>query len=398
MKMKVKIKKISFIELGVYCSFLFLPFTLFFNNIIFNEFKIAGIGIMNLFLYLFLLIVFIDSIINRNLYYNRQHIYIFYCLFFVIHILKFLQNDNDLNTFLNYFKKNQYYYVLPMVLLALSNKKINFEKLSGIIVNPSIIICIISIVMFLTNNYYGLADDKVLLTYKIVGTSFVRMLSIFVSPLTAGAYFAIVIAIIYYTYNFNNWYYRLLGLLNLLCMVLTFSKTAIIALVMMFICKYMFDNKGVLNKFSKISIVIISVILAIIFMSDKGIYFWNVNELFHNIRLSKWRSSSKLITSHIFLGNKFDIFLNMTGRLETILSDNSFLLASAIFGVVFWLIILIYEIIHFYKKDKELRQVLFPIIIMALIFLNLYDFIQLFPANFLMIALYEIVKNKYKNK
>lgn len=391
--MKIKIKKIGFVELGIYCTFLLLPFTLFLNKIVFKDFRIAGIGIMNLMLYVFLCIVFIDSVINKKTYYNRNGIYLFYILFVVLHILKMLQPFNNFNTLYNFINKNQYYYILPLCLLMLNNKKIDFLLLVKIIIYSSLIVSIISIPMFLTSNYYGLASKVELTYYKILGTSFTRMLSIFGSPLTAGTYFAIVFTIIYYVFKFNSLFYILTGGLNLLCMFLTFSKTAIIALMLMFACKYMSENKNVLKKLLKIIALIMSLIIIIIFMTNKGIYFWNTNELFHNVRLTKWYSSLNMIKQHIILGNRFDILLNTKGSFETILSDNSFLFAIAIFGLLFWIIILIYVSIYLLKKDKEFKQRLMPIIIMSIIFLFLYDFVQLFPANILLIALYKIVEN-----
>ncbi|GEM_PF-1932609 len=391
--MKIKIKKIGFVELGIYCTFLLLPFTLFLNKIVFKDFRIAGIGIVNLMLYVFLCIVFIDSVINKKTYYNRNGIYLFYILFVVLHILKMLQPFNNFNTLYNFINKNQYYYILPLCLLMLNNKKIDFLLLVKIIIYSSLIVSIISIPMFLTSNYYGLASKVELTYYKILGTSFTRMLSIFGSPLTAGTYFAIVFTIIYYVFKFNSLFYILTGGLNLLCMFLTFSKTAIIALMLMFACKYMSENKNVLKKLLKIIALIMSLIIIIIFMTNKGIYFWNTNELFHNVRLTKWYSSLNMIKQHIILGNRFDILLNTKGSFETILSDNSFLFAIAIFGLLFWIIILIYVSIYLLKKDKEFKQRLMPIIIMSIIFLFLYDFVQLFPANILLIALYKIVEN-----
>lgn len=391
--MKIKIKKIGFVELGIYCTFLLLPFTLFLNKMVFKDFRIAGIGIVNLMLYVFLCIVFIDSVINKKTYYNRNGIYLFYILFVVLHILKMLQPFNNFNTLYNFINKNQYYYILPLCLLMLNNKKIDFLLLVKIIIYSSLIVSIISIPMFLTSNYYGLASKVELTYYKILGTSFTRMLSIFGSPLTAGTYFAIVFTIIYYVFKFNSLFYILTGGLNLLCMFLTFSKTAIIALMLMFACKYMSENKNVLKKLLKIIALIMSLIIIIIFMTNKGIYFWNANELFHNVRLTKWYSSLNMIKQHIILGNRFDILLNTKGSFETILSDNSFLFAIAIFGLLFWIIILIYVSIYLLKKDKEFKQRLMPIIIMSIIFLFLYDFVQLFPANILLIALYKIVEN-----
>lgn len=391
--MKIKIKKIGFVELGIYCTFLLLPFTLFLNKMVFKDFRIAGIGIVNLMLYVFLCIVFIDSVINKKTYYNRNGIYLFYILFVVLHILKMLQPFNNFNTLYNFINKNQYYYILPLCLLMLNNKKIDFLLLVKIIIYSSLIVSIISIPMFLTSNYYGLASKVELTYYKILGTSFTRMLSIFGSPLTAGTYFAIVFTIIYYVFKFNSLFYILTGGLNLLCMFLTFSKTAIIALMLMFACKYMSENKNVLKKLLKIIALIMSLIIIIIFMTNKGIYFWNTNELFHNVRLTKWYSSLNMIKQHIILGNRFDILLNTKGSFETILSDNSFLFAIAIFGLLFWIIILIYVSIYLLKKDKEFKQRLMPIIIMSIIFLFLYDFVQLFPANILLIALYKIVEN-----
>lgn len=391
--MKIKIKKIGFVELGIYCTFLLLPFTLFLNKIVFKDFRIAGIGIVNLMLYVFLCIVFLDSVINKKTYYNRNGIYLFYILFVVLHILKMLQPFNNFNTLYNFINKNQYYYILPLCLLMLNNKKIDFLLLVKIIIYSSLIVSIISIPMFLTSNYYGLASKVELTYYKILGTSFTRMLSIFGSPLTAGTYFAIVFTIIYYVFKFNSLFYILTGGLNLLCMFLTFSKTAIIALILMFACKYMSENKNVLKKLLKIIALIMSLIIIIIFMTNKGIYFWNANELFHNVRLTKWYSSLNMIKQHIILGNRFDILLNTKGSFETILSDNSFLFAIAIFGLLFWIIILIYVSIYLLKKDKEFKQRLMPIIIMSIIFLFLYDFVQLFPANILLIALYKIVEN-----
>ena len=391
--MKIKIKKIGFVELGIYCTFLLLPFTLFLNKIVFKDFRIAGIGIVNLMLYVFLCIVFLDSVINKKTYYNRNGIYLFYILFVVLDILKMLQPFNNFNTLYNFINKNEYYYILPLCLLMLNNKKIDFLLLVKIIIYSSLIVSIISIPMFLTSNYYGLASKVELTYYKILGTSFTRMLSIFGSPLTAGTYFAIVFTIIYYVFKFNSLFYILTGGLNLLCMFLTFSKTAIIALMLMFACKYMSENKNVLKKLLKIIALIMSLIIIIIFMTNKGIYFWNTNELFHNVRLTKWYSSLNMIKQHIILGNRFDILLNTKGSFETILSDNSFLFAIAIFGLLFWIIILIYVSIYLLKKDKEFKQRLMPIIIMSIIFLFLYDFVQLFPANILLIALYKIVEN-----
>lgn len=397
MSFKIRINKHGMIEELVYLIFWLLPFILPINTLIFDNKRILGIGVLNLFFDICLLFVFLDSLLNYNKYKNVRHIYFFMVAFFILHVFKFLNSTKGFFNFLEWFPMNQYYYLIPLVMIMLKNKKLNIKKIANELILTSCIICPISIFLFLSNNYFDMVTEINMIAYTIVGTPFTRMFSVFGSPLTAGTYFALIMIILIYSYDSKRVGFKIIFFMNLLCLILTFSRAAFIAFIAVSVYMFLFEGRIKFeNRILKILIVFILVILGVIFISNTGVYFWDAKDIFHNIRLQKWAAGLIKIKEILMLGDDFKIHISTFGSQETTLSDNSFLLAIGHFGIIFWMIIFVCEFNRLLQKPKNEIKMIMPVIIFGGIIMFLYDFIQMFPGNYILLFLYIFLDNKYE--
>lgn len=369
--------------------FFLLPFTLVINTMVFKNTRIAGIGILNLFYDLILVLATFDCIISKKKYKHAHSVLFFYICFAVLHIFKIIWADGSLKNFVKWLPNRQYYYLLPLVYLMLSNTKINYRKVARILIYSSIMICPVSLYMFLTTNYFGLATEYNLMQYAIVGTSFVRMFSVFGSPLVAGPYFALILMIIIYEMDTKKWYVKALLALNGGCMIFTFSRTSFISFFAVLFYKYISGkDRSTAKKILEITGGVFLVAAIISTSSSCGVYFWNKRDIIHNIRLEKWCAGWQLIRKNWLLGYNFKARVSLFDTWESTLSDNSFLLVLSDFGMIFFFVIFLYILVRTVKTPKKYLLWEAPAIIAGVIFLLLCDFLQVFPGNYILIFFY----------
>ena len=396
--------KVNFVEKIIYILFFFLPFSYLISKTIFKELDILNISLISFIFDIIILIVAVDSLVNRSKYHNISHIWIYYIIFLILNIFKILNQSNGFQGFMESLPVRIYYFLIPLIYIMLKNEKLDLNKISTNLIRSTIIICPLSIYMFLTSNYFGMVDEQLMLVYKIVGTSFSRMFSIFGSPLVAGTFFSIIVILIIYENKYKEFEGKILLLLNFICLILTFSRTAFIVLIIVATLKcFNDDNIKIKNKIiCGISIILLA-ILIIVFSYYKGIYFWNTKDIFHNVRFDKWVSTFSVIKNNILFGSEFILHITSLNTIETTLSDNSFLLFIGYYGIILNVILAILCINQFVKKDKYIKKTMGPIIICVMLFCLFYDFVQLFPSNYLLIFLYIYTEqlislDKEKNK
>lgn len=391
--MDIKVYRYGLMETLVYTMFFLLPFTLVINTMIFKSARVAGIGILNLFYDLILVLAIIDCIISKKKYKNVHSVLFFYICFAVVHIFKIIWADGSLENFVRWLPNRQYYYLLPLVYLMLSNTKINYRKVARILIYSSIMICPVSLYMFLTTNYFGLATEYNLVQYAIVGTPFVRMFSVFGSPLVAGPYFALILMIIVYEMDIKKCYVKALLALNGVCMIFTFSRTSFISFFVVLFYKYISGkDRSTAKKILKITGGVLLAAVIISLSSSYGAYFWNKRDIIHNIRLEKWYAGWQLIRKNWLLGYNFETRISLFDTWESTLSDNSFLLVLSDFGMIFSFTIFLFILVRTVKTPKTYFLWEAPAIIAGIIFLLLCDFLQVFPGNYILIFFFIYLK------
>lgn len=394
--------KESFVEKLVYMLFFFLPFSYLISKTIFNGIDILDISLISLIYNIIIIIIAVDSLVNRKKYHNISYIWIYYIIFLILNIFKILNQSNEFKGFMQSLSVRIYYFLIPLIYIMLKNEKLNLNKISTNLIKSTIIICPLSVYMFLTSNYFGMVNEELMLVYKIVGTSFSRMFSIFGSPLVAGTFFSIIILLIIYEKKYKKWGEKILLVLNLICLILTFSRTAFIVLIAVIVFKCFCDNNMKMkNKIIFGICILLLAFLIIVFSYNNGIYFWNTEDIFHNIRFDKWISSFSVIQENILFGSEFMVHISSLNTLETTLSDNSFLLFLGYYGIILTVILISLCINQFINKEKYIRKAMIPIIICIIMFCLFYDFVQLFPSNYLLIFLYiyveQIIKAEKEN-
>lgn len=394
MRMSIIIKKKRLMEFMIEISFMLLPFTLFLNTFLFNGVKLMGMGVINIFIDITFLLALIDSNLRKKNYKDNFHIFYFFILLLIVTLIKVsISNSN----FSAWFIAKQYYFLVPLVYISLCNKRIDIQKIIRVLCLETVIICPLSIYMFLTKNYFGSVMNEDLLKYDIVGTPFARMFSIFGSPLVAGPFFSLISMILIMQLKDKKIGTKVLLALNCICLVLTFSRAALIALIVFCFVKFVSEKE--MSSFKKtIStlMLVIIVIGTIIITSDKGAYFWK-GDIFDNVRIGKWLSNISGIFKHWFLGYDFALQISSTGTWESTLSDNSILIALADFGILFWGIISLLELVRYCKKNEYDKRYFRPLILAIFVMMILYDFVQVFPCNYIAILIYVYMKRNICN-
>lgn len=252
--------------------------------------------------------------------------------------------------------------------------------------------------MFLTLNYFGTVANRDFLAYQVLGTPFCRMFSFFGSPLTAGAYFSTIVILIWLLCDVKCIQTKVLLGLNLICLVLTFSRTGLIATIIYFSIDYMnAKNVSPIKKITLISIVLVLFFSIAVFLNGKGFYFWNFSDWTNDPRVSKYYSALLEIPKNWLLGTDFEISVSSHGTFETTLSDNSILIFLSDFGL------LIPSMIYLITARKTIKKLITnhtALLVFLIIVCFFYDYIQVFPANYIaiMILVYCINCSKASNK
>lgn len=289
---------------------------------------------------------------------------------------------------------HEYYYLVPLFAFSLScfdrDKLLDCVKK---LLNISVGVCLISLVFFLKNDYFGLVSEQVILTYDVVGMPFSRMMGTFGSPNVAGSYFAIMLFLDCKSVDSTNVFTLTRKCLLGLCLILTFSRMAILGFIAAIVIIYLQKNSVQTNKIMNISIVRIlaalTTLLLILFvfsvLAKRGIYFLNFfnDDALHNIRFSKWLAFLRYGPESLLLGESIGSTLTYGGYS---LSDNSFLFSIASFGfsfsIIYW-ISMAYGVKNLAGTSLKLAPML-----MLIIFLFLSDFIQLFPSSYMVFLLF----------
>lgn len=390
MNYRLVVKKNEIVELLIKSCVFLMPFTLLLNVLVFKDARIAGIGVTNLYLDVVLIVAYIDSFLKRTKYPNSIYIHFFIIALLFITAIKVLLSQRNVVTWL---VTRQYYFLLPIVYIALSNKKLNIQKIVRLLCLETIVICPLSIMMFLTTNYFGMATSTDLLAYAIVGLPFARMFSIFGSPLVAGPFFAMISMCLIEQLQDGKPITKILLCMNFICLLLTFSRTALIAFSVFCVVRFASQNSLTLFQKTLAIAALILILTAVIFiMIQKGAYFWK-SDIFNNVRFTKWIANLQGIGEHWLLGYDFNINISAGGTWKTTLSDNSFLIAFADYGIIFCGIMVIVGALRFAALPKKVRKKLRPILSAILIFTFMYDFVQVFPCNYLAVLLYLYFKN-----
>ena len=384
----IKIRKKCTIEDMVSCLFLILPYALILNTILFANARIFGIGIVNFLVDIVIFWGLIDSLLRPSKYKHRVYVIPFCATFLILNLLKMLCTHNTISMFYEWFSDNQYYYFLPFVFLLLGNKDINHNAIAKSIVAGSCFVCPLSIYMFVTSRYWGMVSQQDLLVYDIVGVPFARMFSIFGSPNVAGTYFCLVIVYCYCVYGFSKIQIKLLVILNLLCLILTFSKGSMLALIFAFLYNYLYgEKKRDTKKYIRIIVIIAAFLGGIFFLSSRGVYFWQKSEIFNNVRLIKWEAGLRAIVDNWAIGNDFSQHIYSVNTWESTLSDNSFLIYMGYFGIPFFIFTSIMIVVILKNIGQNKRRLISLALIVAVVLCVVYDFVLMYPVNYMCIEL-----------
>ena len=390
--MKYSLHKRSGMTILCEMMFALLPLTLLINTFLFRDFRVFGIGVLNFFYDIVMLLAFFNSFIFKKRYGDVKYVRIILLVLIITLLMKFFSFSGDLDKFFTWVQQRQYYFLIPLCYILLSDKKINTHKLAKIVVYETLFICPFSIYMFLTTEYLGMASTIDLLKYDVVGTPFARMFSIFGSPLVAGPFFALVLILIIYEFSLKRLFFKALFVVNALCLVLTFSRAAFIAFFAMLLYFFLFNrNFSGVKKIISIVAATIFIVFVIVFSTDNGFYFWQLNDILNNIRIVKWVSGFSQILKFWAIGSNFEINVSSFNTWESTISDNSYLVFLSDFGIIMGIFVAIVLIKRYIKMNTEKRTKVNPIILFGLILLFLYDFIQVFPGNFLLLLAYKLV-------
>ena len=394
--MVIRFRKRSVIEWMFYIIVAILPYSYLINETILRNIDIGGLSGVSTFIGIFLIFCFFDSLIQSKKYLFRKSIYVYIVIFGILNLIKIIYSNQSLDRIVSWIVANQYYIWIPFFVLSCSNTKLNYKKVVDIVCLNSIIICLISLYSFFTNNYFGLVNNEILLQYDIVGSPYIRMLSLFGSPLVAGTYFAIVLLLVH-SGDFYKLIKYFLFLLNGICLLLTFSKGALIGLILGILYYYLFVVKKNVKNGIKKAIFLLTMIVGGIYLIENSFYFWDEKEILQNVRITKWIAGIEEIRKHWIIGNDYRMQISSINSFEYTLSDNSFLLSLGQYGICFW--VNVYFAYYFIPKRVKtfFKSHIYLIVVIGVFFL-LYDFIQMYPSNYLSIILLFSYFNLYERK
>ena len=383
----------SILEIMLLGIFALMPFSTVVNGILFNNASLFGVSAFNVILLLVLVFCVLEKVLQPHA--AKRLALLSACLVVVFVILLKVLLQGGAGSFEAWLQQYQYYLFVPLMLFVMFNAKLPADRFLNVIIMMSIPECLVSFYSFFTSDYFGLVSHQTMAQYAIVGTSFSRMMGTFGSPNVAGSYYAIVLAAIILASKVtsSNGARKMSPVkigqaaCLLVCLVLTFSRMALIGFVFaMILFAVELSRKsgrmrvsGVLSAFA----IALAVIAFIGWMADNGMYFWTSGDFVNNPRLEKWADFLASYDQWFILGAPFGSHI-VSGT--TTLSDNSFLLLIGSIGFVPALVyyaLLAAPIASICRVERYLR----PYVLMILIFMILSDFVSLYPSAYIAVPL-----------
>lgn len=368
-----------------------MPFSLQINVLVFNNTEIVGLSVFNaLVLATFCLkaaVVIVASFAERGTESRARGFSILAA--FGVFVLAFLCKmllATDLSQALGWLSQYQYFLWVPIVLFVFLNLNISPKYFVKVFLGVSWIVCAISLYSFFSSNYFGVVAQAALDNYAIVSIPFYRMMGTFGSPNVAGAYYAIALVMLLYLGNIQNHILKVFHVVVLgSCLILSFSRMALIGLVCCLFFYLLFKTKnpkqrnkqnsrGFLAAFG----LLVATIMVILILRKSGFYFWEGFDIVNNPRIEKWASFLMSFDQWILIGAPLFEHISM-GSLT--LSDNSFLLllgAVGLFAAALYIFFIGKPLLDLTKSNPKLKTVY----IMLIVFLVLSDFVSLYPCNY----------------
>lgn len=389
-----RVKKSDCFDIFFVLLILAMPFTTLLNNVISDGDIVFGLGWFTLVVDLFLCFgVLYKGVASPSGFQGKECILAFLGLLFFFLLKLFLAQD--LNGLVDWFAEYQYYFLIPLFFIYVLNANFSFEKLIKASLLAAFVIAVFSLYFFFSGFYPYPVSQNIMDQYAFVGTGYTRMLSMFASPNVAGTFFVIMLIADLQIISKNTVFCYLRRVVFGLCLLLTFSRMALLGLVGYLVASYFMKTK---KSFStKVVIAVGFCLLFLVFaliMSASGVYFWSFNsDIYDNPRLSKWGLFLSSVGEYVLVGAPLSSHVVSEG---TTLSDNSFLLSIGGFGlicaVVYW-VFLIRCIIKRFSKPG----IFFPLGITLLCFLLLSDFISFYPTAYYSVMLIVYLADKEKD-
>lgn len=372
-------------DLFLLLSIAVFPFVNLITTRVLSGFSPGGVSLLNAIFMVALLLICLVRLLDSKHERGALLLYVFAAMLFAVLIKMLLQGGTI--GLIRWLSQYHYYFFVPLFAFALINSEIPIAVFGRLSIYVSIIVCLLSIYSFFSNNYFGLVSQSVGAEYLIVGTSFMRMMGLFGSPNVAASYYLVMLVICSYETRLKRGVLLSARLLLLICLILTFSRAAAIALLLFYGVRLAFDGGAGRFRARKL---LLPLMLGLLFVVipiavDHGIYFWSFNEdFFNNPRLSKWASGLSIVSDNLLLGIEFSAIAT-AGTWETTLSDNSFLLCASGFGLFGCAIFyggLFRALFHGCWHNMQ-RLTLLAVTIILLFF---YDFINFYPVNYILIV------------
>lgn len=369
---------------------LLMPFSLQINALVFGNAEIVGLSAFNaLVLAMFCLkaaLIALRSFLKESRENNVRGLSILaaFIAFVLIFLCKMLL-ANDLSEALGWLSQYQYFLWVPIVLFVFLNLKISSDYFIKLCLCVSWIVCAVSFYSFFSSDYFGLVAQSALDNYAIVSIPFYRMMGPFGSPNVAGTYYAIMLVMLLYLGDIQNRVFKVVHIIVLgSCLILSFSRMALIGLVCCLFCYLLFrkkdpkhQNKNLQGPLAAISLLVATIVIILI-LRESGFYFWEGFDIINNPRIEKWAYFLMMPDQWALIGAPLSEHVHM-GSLT--LSDNSFLLllgAVGLFVAALYIFFLGKPLLALAKNNPKLKTVY----IMLIVFLVLSDFVSFYPCNY----------------
>lgn len=375
-----------------------MPFCTLVDYFVFRGLTIAGLSVCNFLVSATLLLCALINIATPD---RRGDQFLLASALLLITMLAkmVLQPLGDLSTWLS---GHEYYFLVPLFAFCCANvNSCHAPDLIAILLANALPVCLLSLYFFLTNDYLGMVPHEIMLAYDVVGMPFARMMGTFGSPNVAGSYFAVLLLLDLQRAMVSKGMALLRRGLLAICLLLSFSRMAIIGFLlaeMVFFLKGKKTHAGKVGFNTARILVATAGVLAIFALfaslSRHGLYFFDLTneDAINNLRFSKWAAFMRDGADAILLGEPIGSSYSYSGLT---LSDNSFLFSIASFGFIiacsYWAFLFLG-----FKSSREGGSIIAPLL-MLLIFLILSDFVQLFPSCYCAVLLLLVSSSNNRN-
>ncbi|ENQ3078304.1 O-antigen ligase family protein [Bacillus cereus] len=359
-------------------------------------------------LYICLFISIIIKMVEKNFRLSSQIWVVIYSVFLFYLILGVkLMDLASVEQAIKFLVDNNYYITGFLLFLYVYISDMRILPMLKTVFASSVIVNIVSLILFFRNNYFGMVDYNTLVNYAIVGTKFSRLMSIFASPNVAGFYYITVIVFLISNITLLKKLYikpLIYGhILLLTCsLLLTFSRAAyIVGAIIVLGYLIFFIRKRVTTKLLLMFVVVVIMPLVLPLIYSK-FYFFNKDYILNDPRLYKWVVGVEFFKKSPIIGSSLNTNISYGNWGETF-SDNQFLKWLIQFGLVgiIPLLILMFNILslsvkQYFQKNKDYFKV-FSFFTIFFIGCSLNNFMEFFPVNIYLIILATItIKHKEK--